>query len=111
MEYVDFGNEEEVERLKMRKAPDIELFSLPFQVSLAAGCEASVLVIQGIILAVIGSLLFKEFFVVSLLFKVFRCPLKYHYISAARYSDGSTEVMGNIGLSNSEISYVPYRSP
>lgn len=31
VEYVDFGNEESVERLKMRKAPDIELFSLPFQ--------------------------------------------------------------------------------
>lgn len=42
MEYVDFGNEESVERLKMRKAPDIELFSLPFQVSWAARCAGRV---------------------------------------------------------------------
>ena len=40
MEYVDFGNVEEVERLKMRKAIDTDLFSLPFQVGLAAGTRA-----------------------------------------------------------------------
>ncbi len=33
VEYVDYGNEEEVDRLKLRKALDTELFSLPPQVT------------------------------------------------------------------------------
>ena len=32
LEYVDYGNEDEVELMKLRKALDTELFSLPFQV-------------------------------------------------------------------------------
>ena len=33
VEYVDYGNEEEIDRFKLRRALDTELYSLPHQVS------------------------------------------------------------------------------
>ena len=32
VEYVDYGNEEELDKIKLRKALDTELYSLPHQV-------------------------------------------------------------------------------
>lgn len=32
VEYIDYGNEEQLDRLRLRKALDIDLFSLPHQV-------------------------------------------------------------------------------
>ena len=43
MEYVDYGNEEIIDRMKLRPALDTELFCLPPQVASMLSCVMCVL--------------------------------------------------------------------